>query len=156
MLRRFLVLVVSASTLAAVPSSAGAQLMVYGGASMPETPLETGYHVGAAFRIRFLLGLRTDINLTNLGQEDGGDAALIGLSETIHWDLPFPGRLTPFVMAGATYHRVDYQGANVDSEDLWGMVGGAGLRVGQRLFLEARYTTFGDGYMVPIVLGFRF
>ena len=123
---------------------------------MPETPLETGYHFGAAIRIRFLLGLRTDINLTSLGQEDSGDAAVIGISESLHWDLPFPGRLSPFVMAGAAFHRFDYQGVDIDSEDEWGVVAGAGLRLGEKLFIEGRYTTFGDSYMVPIVLGFRF
>lgn len=106
--------------------------------------------------------------LTNAGVV-AGDASLLHAGAAVGFEL-VPGNtsqsLRPYLTVSGGIYRFQGSGPAGTNTDIVdgvfastndvALLAGAGLRLGQRLFLEARFVTVGDFQSIPVVIGVHF
>ena len=177
-LRTFLVAAsaVALSASAAVAQSALKPLSfgVTGGASMPTGDFgdvaSTGYNVGALLEFKPVaspVSLRFEGTYQSFDFKDGfdGNARIIAGLANAAFRLPVGSMIRPYLIGGAGMYNVggEVAGVKVDSENKFGINGGAGFELpltGISTFVEARYhsvfTENTNTNLFPVTVGIRF
>lgn len=120
------------------------------------------------FRLDISASRFTQQPLTNAGVV-AGDASLLHAGGALGFEL-VPGRasqsLRPYLTVSGGIYRFQGSGPAGTNGDIVdgvfattndvALLAGAGLRLGQRLFLEARFVTVGDFQSIPVVIGVHF
>jgi hypothetical protein len=120
------------------------------------------------FRLDVSASRFTQQPLTNAGVV-AGDASLLHAGGALGFEL-VPGRasqsLRPYLTVSGGIYRFQGSGPAGTNGDIVdgvfattndvALLAGAGLRLGQRLFLEARFVTVGDFQSIPVVIGVHF
>lgn len=158
----------------------GPALGVYGGASNAGFGFGIGPVLGAAWRFAApatALRLRADVMASHYSQTAsalaGGapitqSSSLTHLGATLSAELSLSNRRTlrPYLLAGGGVFRFQASGPSgsngtiangvfKSTTDIAG-IGGVGLQLNPRVYIEARYLTVGDFHTIPITAGVRF
>ncbi len=151
---------------------------LYAGGASAGLGFGTGPSAGLVWRLKSAnlpFVFRADISGSRFSQQPqlasgaaAGDATLLHVGGAVGFEwVPGANRsLRPYLTASGGFYRFQGSGPAGTNGDIANgvfattndvaLLAGAGLRLGQRLFLEARLVTVGDFQSIPVVIGVHF